>query len=73
MVILHHNSNTETDSRINSLLQNQLDKIYLTVQGHTASKGIHFNTILTPATLGHHTKTKTQLRLAISSFLRGSL
>lgn len=38
MVILHHNSNTETDSRINSILQKQLKKIYLTVEVHKASE-----------------------------------
>lgn len=52
MVILHHNSNIETDPRINSAVQNQLDKIYLTVQVHTASKHIHFHTFPTSATLG---------------------
>lgn len=38
MVILHHNSNTETDSKINSILQKQFDNIYLTVQVHKASE-----------------------------------
>lgn len=52
MVILHHNSNIETDPRINSAVQNQLDKIYLTVQVHTASKHIHFHPSPTSATLG---------------------
>lgn len=64
MVTLLHNGNTEMDSRINLVvLQNQLNKIYLTVQVHTASKHIHFHTIPTSATLGHPIKTKAQLRL----------
>lgn len=46
MVTLHHNSNTEMDSRINLVLQNQLNKIYLTVQVYTASKHIHFHSYI---------------------------
>lgn len=68
MVTLNHNHNTETDSRINLVLQNQLIKIYLTVQVYTASKHIHFPTITTSATLAHPTKTKAQLR-PCSSFI----
>lgn len=41
MVTVHHNGNIDKDSRINLVLQNQLNKIYLTVQAYTVSKHIH--------------------------------
>lgn len=61
MVTLHHNGNIDKDSRINLVLQNQLNKIYLTVQAYTASKHIHCHSYF--CHLRTPNKTKAQWRL----------